>query len=222
MAAIQQQGVEQVALEGRQMLDLAVPAAVMLPSDVEILAPNQQDFINVLGSANIDNSAMVNAINGGGVYPINTSFSILHAANGITGQYSPTVLQANTPFLNLSLTYEGGHDVFLHILRNNVAFANAAITPNQIAVANAIDAFSTIHSMNLLYNTVSFLNSSSARAAFDQLSGEMHASVLGGMVEESRYLRDAVLNRLVTPKTTGFRPLFAGDLSRILILVLYF
>ena len=67
-------------------------------------------------------------------------------------------------------------------------------TPNQEALAAAHDAafnaglpaFSALHG----------LSAAQLPAALDQLSGEVHASTAGVLVDESRYVRNAVLGRL--------------------------
>ncbi|MFT4059683.1 MAG: autotransporter domain-containing protein [Legionella sp.] len=164
--------------------------------DVNILG-NAHDFINVLGSATLSNSAYVNVINDDGMYAVNTSLPILHAANGVIGEYNPTVLQvAGRPFLNLSLSY-GPNDVYLNIMRNAIAFATFAITPNQVSVANALDSIGVLNPNNPLYIAMTNLSDAqTAQLAFNSLSGQIHAAAMSAYVEESRYVRDAVLNRL--------------------------
>ncbi|WP_028389486.1 autotransporter domain-containing protein [Legionella fairfieldensis] len=164
--------------------------------DLEVLG-NAHDFINVSGSATLNPGAYVNVINEDGLYTMDTSFSILHATGGVFGQYNPTVLQAvNRPFLNLSLSY-GPNDVYLNIMRNAIAFATFAITPNQISVANALDSIGVLNSDNPLYTAIANLSDAvTAQAAFNSLSGQFHAAVMSAYVEESRYVRNAVFNRL--------------------------
>lgn len=69
-----------------------------------------------------------------------------------------------------------------------------AVTPNQIAVANAIESLGQNNAVfDALLNVP---NPESARWAFDSLSGEIYASTLAVYVEESRYIRNAVLTHL--------------------------
>jgi hypothetical protein len=65
-------------------------------------------------------------------------------------------------------------------------------TPNEQAVANAIQTVGT----GALYSAVLLLSAPEARTAFDLSSGEVHASVQSVMLDDSHYVREAVLGRL--------------------------
>ncbi|MGC1183276.1 autotransporter outer membrane beta-barrel domain-containing protein [Legionella sp.] len=163
--------------------------------EMEVVA-NQYNFIHVLGSATLNNSAQISLLNGSGPFSVNTTVSILHAEEGVTGQYNPSILEINRPFLDLVLSY-GPNDVYLSVLRNSTSFNSFVITPNQIAVANAIDSLAVLAPQSPLYSAVANLTSpQQVQAAFNSLSGQIHAAAHGAYVEESRYIRDAVLNRL--------------------------
>ena len=69
-----------------------------------------------------------------------------------------------------------------------------AQTPNQCNVAHALDQFPTD---NPLFLAVLNQTAAGARQAFDALSGEIHATIPGVLANDSRYLREAVLERLV-------------------------
>lgn len=162
--------------------------------NMEILDSTRHNNILVAGSATINNSTQVSLLNQY-ILPTNTTMSILHADGGVNGQYS-ALLAEKRPFLDLSLTY-GANDVFLVILRNSLAIMSYAVTPNQIAVANAIDTSSTVNPQDPLYLAVVNLQDPLLMpTVFNSLSGQIHAAALGAYVEESRYLRDAVFNRL--------------------------
>src|SRR5690606_38071476 len=47
-----------------------------------------------------------------------------------------------------------------------------------------------------VYNVVVGLSAAEAAAAFDRLSGEVHASLKGMLIEDSRFVRDAATERL--------------------------
>ncbi|MGH8486728.1 MAG: autotransporter outer membrane beta-barrel domain-containing protein, partial [Pseudomonas sp.] len=46
------------------------------------------------------------------------------------------------------------------------------------------------------YNVISVLSTEQAQAAYDSLSGELHASTQGALLDDSRYVRDAIGQRL--------------------------
>lgn len=162
--------------------------------NMEILNSTRHNIILVAGSATINNSTQVNLLNQD-ILPANTTMSILHADGGVNGQYS-ALLAKNRPFLDLSLNY-GANDVFLFILRNSLALMSYAVTPNQMAVANAIDNISNVNPQDPLYLAVVNLQDPLLMpTVFNSLSGQIHVAALGSYIEESRYLRDAVFNRL--------------------------
>jgi subtilase-type serine protease len=68
-----------------------------------------------------------------------------------------------------------------------------ALTSNQRAVGAALDA-SPFDSA--LVQSILSLSASQARQAFDRLSGEVHASTAGALVDESLFVRAAILGRL--------------------------
>lgn len=161
---------------------------------MQILNSLQYNVIQVGGSATINNSAQVNVLNHG-VWPVNTTLSILHAAGGVNGQYSALITGAH-PFLDLSLSY-GVNDVYLSIVRNFVDLADFALTANQTAVAEALDSYFFLNQQDPLYLAVVNLTDPLIMpSVLNSLSGQIHAAALGAFIEESRYLRDAVLNRL--------------------------
>lgn len=157
--------------------------------EVEINPQGQSDLILVSGTANI-NGGTVNVIKALGSYQV-TRYTILTAVNGVLGTY--TNLIQNLPFLAMSLAYDN-NNVYLDVARSTVSFRQIGATPNQVDTAGGIESLGT---GNALYNI--FMNIPSiteAQAALDDLSGEIHASLQGVLVEENRYLREAVLNRL--------------------------
>ncbi|WP_414461966.1 autotransporter domain-containing protein [Hyphomicrobium sp. DY-1] len=75
-----------------------------------------------------------------------------------------------------------------------MTFQSVAITSNQHKVAAAIDSLgATSAVLNSVANATS---QEAARRAFNSLSGEIYASANGIMLEDSRFLRDAVMDRV--------------------------
>ncbi|WP_147283737.1 autotransporter outer membrane beta-barrel domain-containing protein, partial [Bosea caraganae] len=75
-------------------------------------------------------------------------------------------------------------------------FETVARTRNQFATAHGLDTLPQMGGTLALYNSLLMLDAPSARAAFDALSGEIHASAKGVLVEEGSALRDAATGRL--------------------------
>jgi outer membrane autotransporter protein len=152
-------------------------------------AAGQSDKINATGTATLTGGT-VQVLAQGGSYARQTRYTILTASAGVTGTF--TGVTSNLAFLTGLLNYDP-KDVFLTLVRNDVTFASAAQTPNQRAVAAALDRSQPL---NPLVQAVANLSATGARQAFDALSGELHGSVQTTIIDDSRYIRQAVLGRL--------------------------
>lgn len=156
---------------------------------VETNAAGQSDKLVAGGTATI-NGGTVQVLAGFGNYAPATTYTILTAAGGRSGAFD--TVTSNLVFLDPSLSYDPTN-VYLTLTRNNTSFAAAGITPNQIATGGGVDSLAF---GNPVYNAVLNLTRVQARSAFDQLSGEIHASTRSAMVEDSRFAREAALDRL--------------------------
>ncbi|MEM8574722.1 MAG: autotransporter domain-containing protein [Pseudomonadota bacterium] len=159
--------------------------------EVEVDAAGNGDKVIVNGTVDLTGAALsVLAENGN--YATRTDYTIVDndgtdAVSGSFGQVS-----VDTVWLAADVDY-AGNDVVLTL--EAVPFASAAQTPNQLAVAGALDQFPTDNALfGALFRLTSFAE---ARQAFDALSGEVHASVAGTLVDDSRYAREAVMGRLM-------------------------
>ncbi len=148
------------------------------------------DLLSVTGTATIESGATVNVLPATGLYTVGHSYTILTAADGRSGTYDHLVY--NAPFLDLSLDYDS-NNVFLDVTRSSIAFQQIAQTPNQIAAAGGAESLSF---GNPVYDALLNLSEPEARNAFDQLSGEVHASAKTALIEDSRFVREAALDRL--------------------------
>ncbi|MGN6041840.1 autotransporter outer membrane beta-barrel domain-containing protein [Serratia marcescens] len=122
---------------------------------------------------------------------LDQQYTILSAQQGVSGQFD--AVAPNYLFLGTGLSYQPA-GVTLSVGRNGTSFASVAQTPNERAVAAAADALAA---GNPVYESV--LNSGSAgeaRQAFRQLSGQIHADIASALVNDSRYLREALNGRL--------------------------
>ena len=102
---------------------------------VKANAAGQSDKINATGTATLTGGT-VQVLAQGGSYARQTRYTILTANAGVTGKF--TGVTSNLAFLTALLSYDS-KDVFLTLVRNDVTFASAAQTPNQRAVALALD-----------------------------------------------------------------------------------
>lgn len=85
----------------------------------------------------------------------------------------------------------GGYTLF--VIARAIPFASVGQTRNQIATGGGLDSMPPL---SPLIKGLVQLNAASARGTLDQLSGEVHASVKGALIEVSRFVRNAALDRL--------------------------
>ncbi|WP_083358482.1 autotransporter outer membrane beta-barrel domain-containing protein [Pseudomonas antarctica] len=122
---------------------------------------------------------------------IGRQYNILQAAGGITGSFGSVL--PDYLFIGGTLNY-AANGVQLDVARTANSFASAAATPNQRAVATAAEQ---LGAGNAVYESVLLApNAASAQGAFQQLSGEIYPALQTALVNDSRYVRDAVGERL--------------------------
>lgn len=118
-------------------------------------------------------------------------YDILDAAGGIDGRFDAVL--PNYLFLGGTLDY-AANAIRLDIGRNGTTLASVAQTPNQAAVAGAVE---TLGAGNPVYESLLLSeNAATAQRAFQQLSGEIYPALAGLLLNDSRYLRDSVGERL--------------------------
>ena len=152
------------------------------------ISPATSDRTNVTGSAALAGTA--HFVAQPGTYPRDSTYTILSAAGGVSGTF--TDLTFSSDFLCACLSYDA-NNVYLHITSTGLTFAGAGQTPNQVATGAAAEALGT---GNPIHDVIVLGSAEQARTAFDLLSGEIHASAIGMMLDDSHHVRDAVLNRL--------------------------
>ncbi|MBV4455563.1 MULTISPECIES: autotransporter domain-containing protein [Pseudomonas] len=122
---------------------------------------------------------------------IGRQYDILQAAGGITGSFGAVL--PDYVFIGGNLNY-AATGVQLAVARNANSFASAGATDNQRAVAAAAEQ---LGAGNAVYESVLLApNAASAQGAFQQLSGEIYPALQSALVNDSRYLREAVGERL--------------------------
>ncbi|MEZ2407233.1 autotransporter-associated beta strand repeat-containing protein [Bosea sp. RCC_152_1] len=157
--------------------------------EVEVNAARQSDKIVASGTATIAGSS-VRVLADMGNYAPQTQYTILTANGGRSGTFSSVT--SNLAFLDPSLSYDA-NNVYLTLTRNVVSFQNVGLTPNQIATGGGVES---LGGGNPVYNAVLNLSAPQAQYAFDQLSGEIHASAKSALVEDSRFIRNAINDRI--------------------------
>lgn len=153
------------------------------------------DSITVRGKATIDGGASVDLVreNAGGL-SVGMQYTILTAYGGVQGVYGALTgdLYADSPFVDFALDHQS-NAVYLDVERNTVAFADVGNNFNQKSTAAAVESIGPDSSV---YDAILFASETGSRNAFDQLSGEIHASIGGALVEESHFVRDAATDRI--------------------------
>jgi outer membrane autotransporter protein len=157
--------------------------------EVEANAAGQSDKVVASGTATI-NGGTVKVLAGAGNYAAATTYTILTANGGRSGAFDSVI--SNFAFLDPTLSYDP-NNVYLTLTRNNTDFASVGLTRNQIASGGGVESLGY---GSTVYNAVLSLSAPQARAAFDQLSGEVNASANTALVEDSRFLREAAIDRL--------------------------
>lgn len=122
---------------------------------------------------------------------LGNQYNILQAAGGIEGRFGAVL--PNYLFIGGALDYSAT-GIQLAVERNAASFASIGQTPNQRAVAAAAEQ---LGAGNPLYETLLLSPTAAvAQQAFQQLSGEIHPAIGTLLINDSRYLRDAVGERL--------------------------
>lgn len=118
-------------------------------------------------------------------------YKILSSAQGVNGKFSG--VRPNYLFIGSSLQYQP-ESVTLLLDRNATTFASVAKNNNQRAAAEAAERLGKGNPLfeSLLMSTTA----AEAARAFQQLGGQIHADIAAALVNESRYLRDALDSRL--------------------------
>ncbi|MDC9589263.1 autotransporter outer membrane beta-barrel domain-containing protein [Xenorhabdus sp. XENO-10] len=181
---------------------------------VEIAVDGRSDSIQVEKSAQLNGGKVsVSLENTGNLLSFKEvqglagqQYNIFNTKQNINGRFDNVV--SNYLFLGTRLSYQPSK-VFLHVGRNDTAFADVAKTQNERAVAAAAD---TLGAGNPVYESILASDSKGqARYAFRQLDGQIHADVASLLVNDSRYLRDTLNSRLSQAGGRSSSPDIYGD-----------
>lgn len=157
---------------------------------VELNSAGLSDLIDATGAATIDSGAGLTVTNvGAGSLVAGTRYTVLEASS-VSGTFTVNNPQLSA-FLIATSTSDASH-AYIDINQTQ-SFASAGSTPNQIATGAGLDSAA---SSTLTSAVLALPSDAAAQDAFDQLSGEVHASAKGALVQDSHFLQDAVTARL--------------------------
>ncbi len=156
---------------------------------IEVNDKGESDKIAATGKATL-NGGSVLALVANGSYAPQTRYTILTAAGGVSGTFADVA--SSLVFLDPTLGYDA-NSVTLTLSRNDIRFADVATTANQRAAAIGAESLGF---SNAAYTALTNLDRDQARFAFDQLSGEIHASPKGMLLQDGLLLNAAATNRI--------------------------
>ena len=175
--------------------------------EVDVNAGGQSDLLVVRGTVNLT-SSILRVLAESGDYKPGTSYLIIDndGSDAVVGTFGQVT--SSLAFLTPTVGYQGGdgNDVVLTLIRNDFRFCSVAGTRQQCNVAGALDQFPID---NPLFLEVVTQTAEGARQAFNALSGEVHATILGVLADDGRYVREALLGRLIQATYTNNASQFA-------------
>ena len=175
--------------------------------EINANADGQADLLAATGNVTIAGGT-VQILAADGNYAPQTSYMIV-SGESVEGSFDD--VETDLAFLMPTLSYRS-NGVGLLLTRNDVEFANVAETMNQIEVGSALnDAFAA---ESALYYAVVGQSAAGAREIFDNLSGEVHATVANALVQDGDRTRRAVLARIDTPRSSGLNLWLQGAGAR--------
>ncbi len=162
-------------------------------SRIATASSGASDRLVVGGIAQFLNGSMLQIVKAdSGPYVAGTRYTVVTAATNISGTYALTGDTQISAFLGFSAAYDN-NNVYVDVLQTRSLTA-AAQTANQL---NAAAGLGTLPASGALSTAILNLPSdAAARVAFDQLSGEVHASIKSVLISDSQFLRDAAFGRL--------------------------
>lgn len=160
-------------------------------NDGGFVAGTNNDFASIGGTLTINGGTVhVTPENGTdtGLTYLPGTYTILTAVGGVTGTFD--ALTDDYAFLSFVLGY-GPNNVLL----TSSAVASFCLTDmsaNQCAAGDGVFSVAS----GSVFDAVLGLSNAEAPGALDQLSGEIHASARTALIEDSRFAREAAINRL--------------------------
>ena len=157
-----------------------------------VLAPSGSGRIQVADAATLGGTLGVTVAPG--LYGLSTRYTLL-TAGAINGQFAQFISSPPSAFLSLSGPFYDPTSVDVTVTRTPFG-ALAGLTANQQAVGNALEAGYSTTLTGPAAALYTKLLTTGTPDALNQLSGEVHGSVQSVIIDDSRYIRQAVLGRL--------------------------
>lgn len=160
---------------------------------VELNSAGQSDLVEATGNAVISGGAVLQVVklDPSMPYIVGTRYTVVDAAGGVTGKY---VLAGDTVtgFYGLVDNYDLDH-VYLDVVQVRDV-ADVGSTPNQHDTGTGVDSLPDSNPMKI--TILNLPNTGAAQEALDQLSGEIHASIMSGLLAGSRFSRGTAIERV--------------------------
>ncbi|MBI1218017.1 MAG: autotransporter domain-containing protein [Rhodobacteraceae bacterium] len=182
------------------MATLATTGTVTFDSgalyEVDVDASGAADLVSGTGGATLTGGTVdVRAV--AGSYAPATQYTILTDTGGVSGSFATAT--SNLAFLSPVLSYTPT-DAILTLNRNGLDFSSVGGSFNQRSTGAGVEP---LGGGNPVFDAVVVLDAPTARMAFDQLSGEVFPSIRTAFLDDSRFAREAALDRL---RRTGTPP----------------
>lgn len=163
---------------------------------IDVNDQGESDLLSAGTSAALAGTVEVRAAAGN--YAPSTTYRIVTSGEGIIGTFASVT--TDLAFLTPELSYDAD-SVWLSLSRSTRSFADIdGLTLNQRAVAPVAEALGT---GNAIHDALVAQTEDGARAGFDSLSGEIHASLATVLTQEGQFVRDAVMERLRGRRPNG-------------------
>ena len=189
--------------------DLRFDAGSIL--SLEVAPDGRHDTLTVGGQATL--AGNVQALAEAGDWQPTTQYRFLTATGGLGGTQFDGV-SSNFAFLSPTLSYDAT-SVTLTLERNDLPLAAAATTPEEAVVATLVDANApeagSGKALPQLYDAIVVLDREGARDAYGQLLGAFSTSVRASMLDDSRFVREAVLQGDVDGWGVGYQSQARAD-----------
>jgi outer membrane autotransporter protein len=177
---------------------------------VEVNPSGQSDKPVITGTAVLNGGTAWVFLFKKGAYATGTKYTIL-TAGSVTGAFADVA--SNLVFLTPSLQYDT-RNVYLLLSRNARNFIDTAVTPNQQAVASALDraAPSATGDMLTIVNNLHGLTSFESRSAYNQMGGISHTALAGTTFSSFNRYIGTISERMEGFIAGGPVPAYAGRL----------
>ncbi|QJP15205.1 autotransporter domain-containing protein [Starkeya sp. ORNL1] len=150
------------------------------------------DRTEATGNVTVDGDLQINTAAG---YTVGREYKIFTANGAVSGKFDTVDVLQDLPFLVADIDYNA-QDVVLTFNPLATAWSAFADTSNQAGVAKAVQSLGL---GDLVFDTILGLNAAQANQTFDRLSGEVHASTSTMLISDSRFVREAALERARAP-----------------------